>query len=194
MNSSYIYKIEEIEKSTDIVSKKYKNLFFVFESICKELTADDNIRFATEYARLTFLLDKNNVHIAMRKRILKFRADAINSMRNNAAISAEQYREDYIALALFISLMFGEQLSESQKRDLEVVSGSWTTDEYRHTDRISHLRIVATHCDYEYITGYKEDAEEYTQVKVKINVIGQNSDFAITPNMVWNGCIVGLGV
>ncbi|MEE0083000.1 MAG: hypothetical protein UE068_02145, partial [Paludibacteraceae bacterium] len=95
MNSSYIYKIEEIEKSTDIVSKKYKNLFFVFESICKELTADDNIRFATEYARLTFLLDKNNVHIAMRKRIMKFRADAINSMRNNAAISAEQYREDY---------------------------------------------------------------------------------------------------
>lgn len=192
MNSSYIYKIEEIEKSTDIVSKKYKNLFFVFESICKELTADDNIRFATEYARLTFLLDKNNVHIAMRKRIMKFRADAINSMRNNAAISAEQYREDYIALALFVSLMFGEQLSESQKRDLEVVSGSWTTDEYRHTDRISHLRIVTTHCDYEYITGYKEDAEEYTQVKVKINVIGQNSDFAITPNMVWNGCIVNL--
>lgn len=35
MNNSYIYKIEEIEKSTDIVSKKYKNLFYIFESICK---------------------------------------------------------------------------------------------------------------------------------------------------------------
>lgn len=192
MSNSYIYKIEEIEKSTDLVPVKYKNLAYIFESICKEQTADDNIRFASEYARLTFLLDKRNVHIAMRKQIMKFRADAVNSMRNNAAISPEQYREDYVALALFISLLYGEPLSESQLRDLEVVSGSWTTDDYRRTERISFLRIVATNCDYEYITGYKEDAEEYTEVKVKINVIGYNADFNITPTMIWNGCVVSL--
>lgn len=192
MNSSYIYKIEEIEKSTDFTPVKYKNLFYMFETICKELTADANIRFATEYARLTFLLDKYNVHLTMRKRIMKFRADAINSMRNNAAISAEQYREDYVALALFISFLYNEPISESQQRELEVVSGSWTIDDYRRTERISYLRIVATACDYEYITGYKEDAEEYTEVKVKINVIGYNADFNITPTMVWNGCVVAL--
>lgn len=192
MSNSYIYKIEEIEKSTDIVSVKYKNLFYIFESICKELTADDNIRFATEYARLTFLLDKHNMNIAMRKRIMKFRADAINSMRNNASISAEQYREDYVALALFISTLYGEQISESQQRDLEVVCGSWSAEDYRRTERISYLRIVATACDNEYITGYKEDAEEYTEVKIRINVAGYNGDFYITPSMIWKGCVVSL--
>ncbi len=192
MNSSYIYKMEEIEKSSDLVAAKYKNLFYVFETICKELTADDNIRFASEYARLTYLLDKRNVHIAMRKKIMKFRADAINSMRNNAAISAGQYKEDYVALALFISLLYGEQISDSQQRDLEVVCGSWSADDYKRIERISYMRIVATGCDYEYITGYKEDAEDYTEVKVKINVIGYNADFTITPNMIWNGCVVGL--
>lgn len=192
MSSSYIYKIEDIEKSTDIVSTKYKNLFYIFETVCKELTADDNIRFGSEYARLCYLLDKRSVHLSMRKKIMRFRADAINSMRNNAVASNEQYKEDYISLALFISLLYGEQISESQQRLLEIVSGTWSTDEYRHTERISHMRVVAQSCDHEYINGFKEDAEEYTPVRIRINVLGSNEMFTITPTMIWEGCVVAL--
>jgi hypothetical protein len=185
----FFTELMEYHNDSNDIKAKYARMRSLLERVSKDLTSEESVQFSNLFSRLNFVCSKTQLERRKTYQINTFRINANNVLHSNFSPTREVYLQDMKAISNAISHFYSIEIPRELFEELPA------NDVFRPSlrpngQRYSRVRVEVDRWDETFIYGY--DEEHPTEIKIKHNVEGVNSEFNTTISSLWKGAQLNL--
>lgn len=162
----------------------YRQLRFLLERLCRELTADNSLQMTDLGARIKFVADAVGLTAKEEYRLHTFRLLSNDVLNNRQIPSRENLLRDVKTLAFFLRNCFQADIPASLSVLLPSSDATFLSRP-RQVDFIVRMRVCYHSKDEEYLYVSADDRADSELLKVRYGVEKVNQKFDATCQILW---------
>jgi DNA replication ATP-dependent helicase Dna2 len=185
--TEFLDEVFEVHTANLPIKDRYPRLRTILERACRNLTASEPVQFSNLYARLNYLCQKTQYNRTDTYHIHTLRIHANKVLHADFVPTEEKYLFDLRALCRSLSHFYKVQIPENLISIIPATNPPRTNPPTRRHDNI---RVQFLSRDENVITVYCDVLE--SEIKILVNIDGQNQMFSTTIENLWEGCQLNL--